>query len=84
MSAVTLFVTALPKTPKGLLLALWRSFANLTDPGQAPETIGAGAHIAVLGYLFFILVRAPLGARRAAGPLTHSRGRDHRMTIVVK
>jgi hypothetical protein len=49
MSVVCLFVTALPKTPAGLLQALWRSFANLADPGHAPETISPGAHIAVLG-----------------------------------
>ena len=46
MSVVCLFVTALPKTPAGLLQALWRSFANLADPGHAPETISPGAHIA--------------------------------------
>ena len=63
MSVVCLFVTALPKTPAGLLQALWRSFANLADPGHAPETISPGAHIAVLGYLFFVLVR--LRSRRS-------------------
>jgi hypothetical protein len=59
MGLVTLFVTTLPKTPRGLLRALWLSFASLFDPGQSPEAIGPGAHIAVLGYLFFIVVRAP-------------------------
>ena len=78
MSVVCLFVTALPKTPAGLLQALWRSFANLADPGHAPETISPGAHIAVLGYLFFVLVR--LRSRRSVdwrslGCSTHSRAR---------
>jgi hypothetical protein len=53
---VVLFVTALPKTPGGLVLAVWRSWMNLLDPGQAPETTSAASHVAVLGFLFFVLV----------------------------
>jgi hypothetical protein len=59
MGLVTLTVTTLPKTPVGVLRALWLAFASFFDPGQAPESISPGAHIAVLGYLFFIVVRAP-------------------------
>ena len=59
MALVALLVTALPKTPAGLIQALWRAFVNLMDPGQAPETISTASHIAVFGYLFFIFVRAP-------------------------
>jgi hypothetical protein len=57
MSVVVMLDSALPKTPVGLVRSLWRSFATLTDPGQSPEPASTGSHIAVLGYLFFILVR---------------------------
>ena len=73
MSLVTLFVTTLPKTPSGLLRALWLSFASLFDPGQGPEVIGPGARVAVLGYLFFIIVRAPGNTITRCSPLVVSR-----------
>jgi hypothetical protein len=56
MTLVTLFVTKLPLSPKGVLLALYKSAGSLLDPGQAAESVSGGSHIVLLGWLFFVLV----------------------------
>ena len=57
MSAVNFFLNSHSWTPEGVSKVFWVSMASLLDIGQVPSTKGAGSHIVLLGWLFFILVR---------------------------
>ena len=60
MSVVNFFLNSHSWTPEGISKVFWVSMASLLDIGQVPSTKGAGSHIVLLGWLFFILVRTCL------------------------